>query len=126
MSGLEGVLAGAVVLLALGLAVFFVMGVRVMRQMTDAKGRPADDHTRWQRPIGAADDAETREIHAAAIEAAAALEQARALTVIAQREASSARGDATAARADAAAAKAEANTARSEAQRIIGSAHNEA
>jgi ribonucrease Y len=127
MSGLEGALAGAVVLIAVGLVVLVILGLRVLRQLAGTKVKPAaGDQPAWQRPIGPAEDAESQEIHAAAIEAAAALEQARALTAIAQREASSARGDATAAKADAAAAKAEAGAARSEAQRIMDSAHNEA
>jgi ribonucrease Y len=127
MSGLEGVLAGAVVLLAVGLGVLVLLGLRVLRQVGGDRSKPAgsDDQSLWQRTIGKGDDSESREIHAAAIEAAAALEQARALTVIAQREASSARGDATAAKADAAAAKAEAAAARGEGQRIIDSAHAE-
>lgn len=128
MSPLEGVLIGAVVLLAIGLVALLFLGVKVLRQL--GGGKPAkvaaDDHSPWQRPIAQSDDVESRQIHAAAIEAAAALEQARALTVAAQREASSARGDATAAKADAAAAKAEASAARQEAQRIIDSGHVEA
>jgi ribonuclease Y len=129
MSGLEGVLVGAVVLLALGVIALIVLGTRVLRQFSDGKQRAAaeaGDRTPWQRSVAAADDAESREIHAAAEEAAAALEQARALTAVAQREASAARGDAAAAKTDAAAAKAEASAARTEAQRIIDSAHAEA
>ncbi|MEV0270779.1 MAG: ribonuclease Y [Hamadaea sp.] len=127
MSPLEGVLTGAVVLLALGVVALLLLGVRVVRHLGGGKPKKAasDDHSLWQRPIAQDDDTESRQIHAAAIEAAAALEQARALTVIAQREASSARGDATTAKADAAAAKAEATAARAEAQRIIDAAHAE-
>ncbi|MEV6969004.1 ribonuclease Y [Hamadaea sp. NPDC051192] len=126
MSPLEGVLTGAVVLLALGVVALLFLGVRVVRQLGVGKSKaaPLDDHSFWQRPI-AQDDTESRQVHAAAIEAAAALEQARALTVTAQREASSARGDATTAKADAAAAKAESTAARAEAQRIIDVAHAE-
>jgi len=53
MSPLEGVLIGAVGLLALGVLVLLVLGVRVLKQLGGgkaAKAASADDHSLWQRP----------------------------------------------------------------------------
>ena len=115
MTGLEMVLAGAVLMLAVAMVAVFAYGLRTVRRLAAAPApvpppQPADDpaylaeRDRQENSLAA--------LRTAADEANVAVDESRAA--------------AAAARTEAAAAKAEANAARAEARRTLDAAHAEA
>jgi ribonuclease Y len=124
MTGVEGALLAAIVVLALLVAAMLALGARLLRRLsgpTTPAGLPlsviVDD------PEAAAERERQRqtlvELQNSVAEAQTTLEQER-------RAVASARAEAIAAKAESAAAKAEVSTARTEAQRVLDAAHAEA
>jgi ribonuclease Y len=123
MSGLEGLLLTAIIVLTLLVGAMLGLGLLLLKKLNLPIGRSGARPTvTGENPATAQRERQRQTL----VELQAAVSQAQSTLEHERRSVASAQAEAIAARAESAAAKAELATARSEAQRVLENAHTEA